>query len=134
MKTYGIVLIGCGHIGCEHLADIYYRPSIRIVAVVDHDADKAEQARRRYAAAHSGTDYRPFLAREDVDIVIIATNVDSHLSILRDCIQAGKHVLCEKPIAGNRGPLFTSACSRRRCRCRSPISYGTTNRTASSGH
>lgn len=102
MKTYGIVLIGCGHIGCEHLADIYYRPSIRIVAVVDHDADKAEQARRRYAAAYSGTDYRPFLARGDVDIVIIATNVDSHLSILRDCIQAGKHVLCEKPIAGNR--------------------------------
>ncbi len=102
MKTYGVVLIGCGHIGCEHLADIYFRPGIRIVAVVDTDLAKAEQARRRYAAAYCGADYRPFLEREDVEIVIIATNVDSHLAILRDCVRAGKHVLCEKPIAGSR--------------------------------
>ena len=34
-KTYGIVLIGCGHIGESHIEDIYYRDGIRIVGVVD---------------------------------------------------------------------------------------------------
>ena len=47
MKKYGILLIGCGFIGCEHLADIYYRPEFEIIAV----ADKAEAAVAPAAAA-----------------------------------------------------------------------------------
>ena len=41
MKQYGILLIGCGHIGEAHIADIYYRENIRIIAVVDTDIEKA---------------------------------------------------------------------------------------------
>ena len=84
----------------EHLEDIYYRPSVCIVAVVDQNLEKAELTKSRYAAAFCGADYRLFLSREYVSIVIIATNVDSHLSILQDGVCAGKHVLCKK-IAGN---------------------------------
>ena len=100
MKTYGILLIGCGHIGLEHLLDIYYRDNVRIVAAVDTDLERAKAAAKR-CGARWGTDYRPFLQEEAVDIVIIATYTDSHLPILKDCLAAGKHVLCEKPIAGN---------------------------------
>ena len=99
MKTYGILLIGCGHIGQEHIQDIYFRKEFRIEAVVDRDIRLAEEFQSRYGAKHSGTDYRSFLDDPNVDIVIIATYADSHLSILRDCLAAGKHVLCEKPIA-----------------------------------
>lgn len=99
MKTYGVMLIGCGHIGREHIQDIYFREEFRIEAVVDRDARLAEEFQHRYGAANSGTDYRVFLDTPNVDIVIIATYADSHLSILRDCLAAGKHVLCEKPIA-----------------------------------
>ena len=98
-KSYGILLIGCGHIGEEHLADISYRDNIRIEAVADSREERALLFARRFGARHYGTDYRPFLADPRVDIVIIATYADSHTAILRDCLAAGKHVLCEKPIA-----------------------------------
>ena len=97
-KVYGVVLIGCGHIGEEHLADIYYRENIRILGVVDTAEERARLFARKYGAAAWGTDDRPFLEKSELDIVIIATYADSHLTILEDCLAAGKHVLCEKPI------------------------------------
>ena len=47
MKTYGVLVIGCGHIGMEHLLDIYYRDDIRVEAVVDMNPAVAEAAARR---------------------------------------------------------------------------------------
>ena len=101
MKTYGTILIGCGHIGLEHIAEIHYRENVNLVACVDINPDAARMAAHRYGAQTFGTDYRPFLERDDVDIVIIATYTDSHLRILKDCFAKGKHVICEKPIAGS---------------------------------
>ena len=98
MKTYGVLVIGCGHIGMQHLLDIYYRDDIRIEAVVDMDPAAAESAARRCGALSWGTDYLPYLKSEAVDIVIIATYASTHLTILRDCLAHHKHVLCEKPI------------------------------------
>ena len=97
-KTYGIVLVGCGHIGQSHMEEIYFRDGIRIVSVVDFNPDTAQLFARKYGAAEYSTDYHPYLQRDDVDIFIVATYAGSHLSIVRDCIQAGKHVLCEKPM------------------------------------
>lgn len=99
MKKYGVMLIGCGHIGAEHLDDIYYRPEFTIEAVVDHNPLRAEKYAQRYGAKAWGQDYVPFLNNDAIDIVIIATYAESHLSILEQCVAAGKHVLCEKPIA-----------------------------------
>lgn len=99
MKTYGIMLIGCGHIGREHIQDIYFRDEFRIEAVVDQNMDRVTEFMHRYHAKDGGTDYRPFLQSSAIDIVIIATYADSHLTILEQCLRAGKHVLCEKPIA-----------------------------------
>lgn len=98
-KVYGIMLIGCGHIGGDHMDDIYWRDNIRVVAVVDTDEAQAKLFARKYNAEHYGTDYRDFLSLPEIDIVIIATYVNTHLSILKDCIAAKKHILCEKPIA-----------------------------------
>ncbi len=100
-KTYGVVLVGCGHIGEEHIEQIYFRENIRIVAVVDADEQKARLFAMKYGADRYGIDYHEFITRDDVDIVIIATYVSTHLTILRDCVVAGKHVLCEKPLAAN---------------------------------
>lgn len=97
-KTYGVVLIGCGHIGQSHIEEIYYRDQIRVVGVVDLCEENARLFARKYGAESWGTDYHAYLGREDVDIVIIATYADSHLPILKDCLAAGKHVLCEKPM------------------------------------
>jgi gfo/idh/mocA family oxidoreductase len=99
MKTYGLLLIGCGHIGCEHLSQMYYRDNLRVIGVVDTCEEAAKAAARRFGAEEYGTDYRRFLQDDRVDIVLIATYTRSHLPILKDCVAHGKHVLCEKPIA-----------------------------------
>ncbi len=99
MNSYGVVLIGCGHIGREHIADIYYRDNINIVAVIDADIERALDFKRRYGAEYADTDYIPYLKMDKTDIVIIASPVSCHLPMLEDCIKFGKHVLCEKPLA-----------------------------------
>ncbi|NJP41328.1 Gfo/Idh/MocA family oxidoreductase [Oscillospiraceae bacterium HV4-5-C5C] len=97
-KKYGVMLIGCGHIGEEHIADIYFRDNIRIEAVVDQNEARARLFAAKYRARQAAVDYRTLLDDPAIDIVIIATYADTHLDILRDCLQAGKHVLCEKPL------------------------------------
>ncbi len=101
-KVYGVMLIGCGYIGLDHLAQIHYRDNVDLIAVVDTDLNSAKTAARRFGAKAYGTDYTAYLHRDDIDIVIIATYVSSHLSIMKDCVRAGKHVLCEKPVAATR--------------------------------
>ena len=101
-KIYGVVVIGCGYIGEEHLRDIYYKDNIRIVATVDYNPAQAKLFAKKYGCGHRvlhGTDWREFIGRDDVDIVIIATYPETHLEIMKACVEAGKHVLCEKPIA-----------------------------------
>ena len=100
MKQYGVMLIGCGHIGMEHLMSICYHEDVRLEAVIDNDAERAAMAARRSGALAWGTDYRPFLEKPEIDVVIIATYTDSHLPILKECLAYHKHVLCEKPLAG----------------------------------
>ena len=46
MKQYSVILIGCGHIGLEHLADIYFQDNVHMIAVIDQNPAAA-----RYAAA-----------------------------------------------------------------------------------
>lgn len=101
MRKYGILLIGCGFIGCEHLADIYYRPEFEIIAVADKLEERAKLAAKKYGAFMFGTDYRVFLDDKRIQIAIIATYPDTHLEIAKECVAHGKHVLCEKPIASN---------------------------------
>lgn len=101
-KMYGVVLIGCGYIGEVHLADIHYRDDVNMIAVVDTKLERARLLARKYGVPEYGTDYRAYILRKDVEIVIIATYVDSHLQILRDSIAAGCHVLCEKPVAASK--------------------------------
>lgn len=98
-KPYGILLVGCGHIGRQHIEDLYTKEEICVVATVDADESRAKEFAARYGALTYGTDYRTFLADARVDIVIIATYTDTHLPILRDCLAHEKHVICEKPIA-----------------------------------
>lgn len=100
-KTYGVVLIGCGHIGEQHIQEIYDKHEANIIATVDTNEQIAKSFASRFEAESYGTDYRPYLDDPRVEIVIIATYTDTHFPILRDCLLHGKHVICEKPIATN---------------------------------
>lgn len=100
-KRYGVVLVGCGYIGEAHLSDIHYRENVKMIAVVDTDISRAALLAKKYGVPEFGTDYREYIKRKETEIVIIATYVDTHLSIMRDAVAYGCHVLCEKPAAAS---------------------------------
>ncbi len=99
-RTYVRVgLIGCGNIGARAHAPAYaHIPDARLVAVCDLNVERA----RRVAAATGADvylDYHDLLARADVDAVDICLPTYLHARVAIEALQAGKHVLCEKPMA-----------------------------------
>ena len=67
--------------------------------VVGRDAKRAAQAADQFGFFESAIDLDRVLAREDIDIVDVATPNDTHHAITMAALNAGKHVLCEKPMA-----------------------------------
>ena len=94
-----VALIGCGNIGAGGHAPAY--PHIReaqLVAVCDLVAERAE-ATAQATGATAYVDYRDVLARDDIEMVDLCVPTDQHAPLAIDALRAGKHVLCEKPMA-----------------------------------
>jgi levoglucosan dehydrogenase len=109
MKTVKVAMIGAGFMGKAHAAayatmPMFFWPPpampIRKVLVEITDA-LAEDARCRFGFEECATDWRKTVARADIDLVDIVTPNDSHAEIAIAAAQAGKHVICEKPLARN---------------------------------
>lgn len=98
MKKYGVMVIGCGHIGQRHIESIFDKDNVNIVCVIDSVIETAKSTAEKYGIEKYGTDYMQFIKDENIDIVIIATYPSTHIEILKHCLENGKHVLCEKPI------------------------------------
>jgi predicted dehydrogenase len=77
--------------------DLPLRP--RLAAICGRDRAAAEAAAARLGWAAAETDWRALIARDDVDLVDIAAPGDLHAPIAIAALEAGKHVLCEKPLA-----------------------------------
>ncbi|WP_028637455.1 Gfo/Idh/MocA family protein [Nocardioides sp. URHA0032] len=80
-----------------HFFDLPLRPEMAVV--VGRDADRAAEAATRLGWAESSTDWRAVIARDDIDLVDVCTPGDTHAEIAIAALRAGKHVLCEKPLA-----------------------------------
>ncbi len=93
-----VAVIGVGSIGIHH-ARIYSELSgVKLVAVVDVDPQRAETVAARYNA-RPYTDHRRMLEKERPDAVSVAVPTALHESVGLDVLEAGAHVLIEKPIA-----------------------------------
>jgi predicted dehydrogenase len=99
-KQLRIGLIGAGQIGNQHLAGYSKIPEARVVAVADLLAERVEAAKTAYEIADGYTDYRELLARDDIDAVDVCVHNNKHAPLTIASLQAGKHVYCEKPMAG----------------------------------
>jgi UDP-N-acetylglucosamine 3-dehydrogenase len=92
-------LIGCGNIGAGAHAPAYARvPEVRLVAVCDQVLERAT-ALAAETSADACQDYRRLLARDDIDMVDLCVPTAQHAPLAIDALKAGKHVLCEKPMA-----------------------------------
>ena len=91
-------LIGCGRVAPRHAQSIQQIHEAELVAVADVKASRADHFSHEYgAAAHY--DHRSLLERQDIDAVSICVPSGLHAEVAIDALQAGKHVLVEKPIA-----------------------------------
>jgi predicted dehydrogenase len=72
---------------------------VDLVAVCDADAAVAEAAAREFDVAEHTTDYRRLLERDDIDVIDVVTGDSGHFDLTMAALEAGKHVLVEKPVA-----------------------------------
>jgi predicted dehydrogenase len=102
MKQIGVGIIGCGGIVLQnHLPGLALCPEAKLSALCDTNPAVLERASRQTGVNAAYQNYPELLAREDVNAVIIATPNFVHAPITLAAVAAGKHVLCEKPIAMN---------------------------------
>jgi predicted dehydrogenase len=100
MPPLGIALVGCGGITLQnHLPGLALCPDVRVAALCDSDPAALDRARQQTGVAVTSTAYGEVVNRDDVQAVIIATPNHTHAPIAHAAIAAGKHLLCEKPIA-----------------------------------
>lgn len=93
-------VIGVG-IGSFHIEGYLATPNARLVAVCDANPMALAQAQQKFNIADGYTDYKEMLARDDIHAVSVALPNDLHAPVAIDALKAGKHVLCEKPLAIN---------------------------------
>jgi predicted dehydrogenase len=82
-----------------HLPGYRRDPRCRVVAVCDVDIERAREAAREFGAPTAVADARELLARDDIDLIDVCTPSHTHFELASAALEAGKHVLCEKPVA-----------------------------------
>lgn len=99
-RTLGIGVIGCGGVAhFAHIHNLMRNPRAKVVAVADIDAAKAKATAEQWGIGAYYEDYRDVLAHPDVEMVDVTTWPTAHAAPVIAAAEAGKHVLCEKPIA-----------------------------------
>jgi predicted dehydrogenase len=113
--SLGVAIIGYGYWGPNLLRNFAGNSKFRVVAV----ADAREAARDRAARALQGLqtfeDATQAIRHPDVDLVAIATPVATHYDLARHALEAGKHVLVEKPLAASTAEAEDLVARARRC-------------------
>ncbi len=98
---YGAAVIGCGGMGIQHVRAVAQHPRTHLVAVVDREEEVRQRCQQEHDAQEAYAEYTDILNRDDIELVVVATWPSSHREIVEALLRAGKHVLCEKPLAPN---------------------------------
>ncbi|WP_258370596.1 MULTISPECIES: Gfo/Idh/MocA family protein [unclassified Curtobacterium] len=101
-----VAMVGHGFMGAAHsqawrtaprFFDLGAEPEMAVI--VGRDPERTEAARQQYGWQAASTDWRAVVADPDIDVVDVVSPGSSHVEIAIAALQAGKHVLCEKPLA-----------------------------------
>ncbi len=112
-KPCRIGIIGCGVIGRSHIGCYRHIPGVEVVACASSDGASARATAAEYGIPHAYAGYQQLLARDDLDAVDVCLHNNLHLPATLAALKAGKHVYCEKPIAGSyRDALAMVAAAR----------------------
>jgi predicted dehydrogenase len=96
-------VIGCGSVAQKYIPQMQRmnipRQRVDIAVVCDADPGKREVADQRYGLDTFTTDYREVVNDPSIDLILVLTSMQQHGEIAKAAVQAGKHVLVEKPMA-----------------------------------
>jgi predicted dehydrogenase len=101
MTPVRTAVIGLGYWGPNLVRNLFELPGADVVLVCDSRAEALEQVVRRYPSLRGTTDVADVLADEGVEAVAVATPIGTHFDLARVALEAGKHVLVEKPLAAS---------------------------------
>jgi predicted dehydrogenase len=102
-----IAVVGLGYWGPNLLRNLQELSEADVRWACDLDTDALERVQRRYPAVSVTTSFDDVLADDDVDAVVIATPVSTHMPLGFRALQAGKHVFVEKPLAASSDEAAT---------------------------
>ncbi len=118
-RPLGVAVVGYSFMGKAHshawrnVGAFYGAPPVRQEVLVGRDEQAVKEAAASYGWAEAATDWRAVIGRDDIDIVDICTPGNSHAEIAIAALEAGKHVLVEKPLANSvdEGVAMVAAAS-----------------------
>ena len=93
-----VAVVGAGSISESHLRSYHNNPHAELYAICDLNEERARAKAEKYGIPHVYTDYRELMKDGDIDAVSVCTWNNSHAPISIAALNAGKHVLCEKPL------------------------------------
>jgi predicted dehydrogenase len=93
------MVVGYGYWGPNIVRNVVERPEFRLMGLCEMDDGRAEDFRRRHPGVWVESDYDAALADPRIEAVAIATPPHTHYNLVRRALEAGKHVLVEKPLA-----------------------------------
>lgn len=103
-STVNVCVIGAGRAGMIHARNFAGSiPGVRLIAMVDPVEEAVSEARDELGFEKTYLDYKDALGDRDIDAMVVVSPTAYHRSIVVDAAAAGKHILCEKPMAMTEG-------------------------------
>ncbi|HEY3328991.1 MAG TPA: Gfo/Idh/MocA family oxidoreductase [Capsulimonadaceae bacterium] len=101
MDRIRIGVVGVGQIGKQHLENYSKIPGAELAAFCDIDEAELARVASLYGVTSTTTNFRELIMRDDIDAVDVCLHNNLHAPVAIAALQAGKHVYCEKPMAGS---------------------------------
>jgi len=113
-KPLKVGIIGVGTIGQAHLRAFTAHKESKVVAIADINKKALDASSKKFKVDKTFTDYQDLLALDEVEAAVVCTPPFVHAKIVCDAASAGKHVLCEKPMALNsrEAEKMVEACNK----------------------
>ena len=106
-KCLKVVIIGAGMVSSQYFDSFSQSPLTEVVAAVDPSDAAAKWINENYSDVPLEADYKVAIEKYDADIVVVCTPHFLHLPMVIDSLNAGKHVICEKPLG-----MTTAECDQ----------------------
>ncbi len=100
-ESVRIGIIGVGQIGKRHLENYQKVPGVQVVAAADVNEIELHRVADVFQIPHVYTQFRDLLKRDDIQAVDVCLHNNFHMPVSVAALRAGKHVYCEKPMAGS---------------------------------